>query len=62
MEYGWKIMEDGLVIKDSCFLVDQLYLIHRKAGIKQNKGRTYRKACLLIMVVDKVDRIKPESR
>ena len=30
-------MEDGLATKDSSFLVDQLYLIHIKEGIKQYK-------------------------
>ena len=37
LENGDKIMEDGLETKDNSFLVDQLYLIHRKDGLNHNK-------------------------
>ena len=56
MESGEKIMEDELATKDSSFLVDQLYLIPRKVGIKRYKDKIY-KVQLLILVVNKVGRI-----
>ena len=39
LENGEKIMEDGLATKDTSFLVNQLYLIHKKLDksiIRQN--------------------------
>ena len=57
MEYGDKIMEDELSIKDSSFLVDYIYLIHRKARIKQDKDRICKKVQLLNMIVNKVGNI-----
>ena len=44
MEFGEKIMEVGLETKDNSFLVDQVYLIHLKDGIKQDKDRMCKKA------------------
>ena len=54
-------MEDVLETKYSSFLVDYLYLIHIKSRIKKNNKKIRRKTQLLILEVNKVEMIKPES-
>ena len=57
LENGEKIMEDGLETKEPGFLVNQVYVIHKK----QDKAESAIKHCLLILDVHKVVKINPES-